>query len=407
MPARATVRASLLSLLPLLLLAAPESARAGNGDPTSGQPNWQERSVLMLVNACRQGPEQYRDAYLTSDPGILLPANYPAQPPLYFSLPLNQAARFHSVDMATNNCFQHNSCDGTPTFTRIASFYSEGATGENIAAGYPTPFAVVNAWLSDSHAADKSGLDGHRANIMYSISRETGVGWVYSPSSSYGQYWTQDFGLGAVDYVTPLAWGSHVFTGDGNTTFMANYYSATNQAPQAALVFVDGVPYTMLLRFGTPARGTYSLALPTAAGCRTYYFRFLDATGVYRLFPEGGKLRTTQEGGCAEDYLAGAVEVTPVNGEAFALAAPAPNPATSRTLVRFTLPEAADVTLRVLDVGGRLVRCARVRASAGAQEWAWDTRDDLGRPVASGVYFVRLEANAARADRRVVVMRAR
>ena len=53
------------------------------------------------------------------------------------------------------------------------------AAGENIAMGYATPEAVVNAWMNSS---------GHRANILNSSYTRIGVGYVES-----GNYWTQHF----------------------------------------------------------------------------------------------------------------------------------------------------------------------------------------------------------------------
>lgn len=80
-----------------------------------------------------------------------------------------------------------------------------------------------------------------------------------------------------------------------------------------------------------------------------------------------------------------------------------------RGSVRFAyaLPTAAAATLRVYDVGGRLVRTlARGEAAAaGAHERAWDGRDERGTPVAPGVYLARLEAAGRVAARRVVVTR--
>ncbi len=381
------------------LLLLPSKASAGNGDPASGYPNWHERATLAFINACRQGPTQYRDAYLTADPNILQPTTYPAQPPLYYCLPLNQAARFHSEDMLMHGCFSHNSCDGTPWYTRVASFYSEPITGENIASPFPTPFAVVNAWLSDGHAPDGLG-DGHRAQVMSGLSTETGIG--------YATYWTQDFGGGTADYATPLVWGSHAFVGDGNVTFLANYYAADALPPQAAVLFVDDVPYEMQPAFGTAARGTYKYALSTSTACRTYYFRFLDAAGVFRVFPETGRLRTFGEGGCTEDYLAMPVDVAPEpdSRPGFGLEPPTPNPARSRVLMRFTLPGESDVALRVVDLAGRVVGALDGRFGAGRGEWAWDGIDPRGHRVPDGVYFVQIAAAGRRATQRLVVLDA-
>ena len=70
-----------------------------------------------------------------------------------------------------------------------------------------------------------------------------------------------------------------------------------------------------------------------------------------------------------------------------------PNPTSSATTVRFDLPAAADVRLRVYDAGGRLVRAIAGGAMpAGPHSLIWDGRDDTGQPAAGGVYLMRLDA---------------
>jgi uncharacterized protein YkwD len=75
--------------------------------------------------------------------------------------------------MATNNCFAHNSCDGTDWATRIEGAYTcSGYIGENIAAGFPDPRVSVNQWLCDESGGtccpdfDNSCVYGHRQSIQ-------------------------------------------------------------------------------------------------------------------------------------------------------------------------------------------------------------------------------------------------
>ncbi len=96
------------------------------------------------------------------------------------------AARAHSDDMATYDYFSHTSLDGrTPAERITAAGYAWNACGENIAAGYATPEAAMQAWMNSS---------GHRANILSTTFCDLGVGYAYVPESSYQHYWTQDFG---------------------------------------------------------------------------------------------------------------------------------------------------------------------------------------------------------------------
>lgn len=104
---------------------------------------------------------------------------------LQFDIRLQSAAEAHSIDMATNNCFSHNSCDGTNWATRVYSYYPMAGIGENIAAGYTTAASVVNGWMNSP---------GHKANILDASYKSIGIGYYALAGSTYGTYWTQDFG---------------------------------------------------------------------------------------------------------------------------------------------------------------------------------------------------------------------
>jgi uncharacterized protein YkwD len=99
---------------------------------------------------------------------------------------LTSAAQAHSADMAAHNYFDHNSQDGRSPFDRItAAGYQFSTAAENIAAGQRTPQDVMTSWMNSP---------GHKANILNCALHEIGVGYATSSSSTYGAYWTQDFG---------------------------------------------------------------------------------------------------------------------------------------------------------------------------------------------------------------------
>jgi uncharacterized protein YkwD len=96
---------------------------------------------------------------------------------------LRVAARRHSRDMVLNNFFAHNGTDGSTFVTRaqVANYWAAGA--ENIAWGYSTPTAVVNAWMNSTV---------HRTNLLNCSLKAVGVG--VARKSDGTPYWTQDFG---------------------------------------------------------------------------------------------------------------------------------------------------------------------------------------------------------------------
>jgi hypothetical protein len=85
---------------------------------------------------------------------------------------------------------------------------------------------------------------------------------------------------------------------------------------------------------------------------------------------------------------------------------PSPNPVDfSRHLaIRFELPAPEMTRLEVLDVRGRRIALLSDRISpAGRFHVAWNGRDEGGRELPSGVYYVRLRAGTQTAVRTVVI----
>jgi hypothetical protein len=87
------------------------------------------------------------------------------------------------------------------------------------------------------------------------------------------------------------------------------------------------------------------------------------------------------------------------------LAPAAPNPFGGQVRLRFALPAAADVDLRVFGLdGGELARLAGGTLGAGVHDLTWSGRDAGGREVASGIYFVRLAVEGHVETQRIVHM---
>lgn len=83
-----------------------------------------------------------------------------------------------------------------------------------------------------------------------------------------------------------------------------------------------------------------------------------------------------------------------------------PNPVRSRSRVAFDLPRASRVALSIFDVSGRAVRRWDYGLlPAGRQERAWNANDDDGRPLPTGVYFLRLDTDREQGVHKVLVLR--
>ena len=77
----------------------------------------------------------------------------------------------------------------------------------------------------------------------------------------------------------------------------------------------------------------------------------------------------------------------------FELAQNYPNPFNPETEIRFGLPEASEVLLRVFNTLGQEIRTLVDRPyQAGFHSVRWDGKDNLGNPVSSGIYFYQIKA---------------
>ena len=83
-----------------------------------------------------------------------------------------------------------------------------------------------------------------------------------------------------------------------------------------------------------------------------------------------------------------------------------PNPFNGHTTVAFSLESPAHVSVRIYDTAGRLVRVLEdSQRPAGRYETVWNGRDEAARPVASGIYFMRMTAGSYTASRKIVYLR--
>src|SRR5262245_4544497 len=84
------------------------------------------------------------------------------------------------------------------------------------------------------------------------------------------------------------------------------------------------------------------------------------------------------------------------------LGEPTPNPFNPGTRVELVVDRERQLTVGVYDTRGRLIRALLDRRQpAGVTQVVWDGRNDLGHPVPSGIYFIRLYS-----ERELLVKRA-
>ncbi len=92
--------------------------------------------------------------------------------------------------------------------------------------------------------------------------------------------------------------------------------------------------------------------------------------------------------------------------EEFVLEQNYPNPFNPSTTIRFALPEASQVSLKIYNARGQLVRTLiSGNFESGVHEIRWDARNDLGETVSSGFYFYRMQAGNFVENRKMVLLR--
>jgi len=150
-----------------------------------------EEAMLIAINKARS---VRRDCYPNDESkGIMGPSK-----PLTWNAQLYAAALEHSRDLALSDTFSHYGSgtefdltgNGTPSSFDERILANEYGTnfyqlGENIAGGQRSIEEVMSAWLASP---------GHCANIMNDAFTEVGVALVIEEASTYGTYWSQEFG---------------------------------------------------------------------------------------------------------------------------------------------------------------------------------------------------------------------
>jgi sugar lactone lactonase YvrE len=116
------------------------------------------------------------------------------------------------------------------------------------------------------------------------------------------------------------------------------------------------------------------------------------------------RYRLVAAAGSGADEVLGEIEATAGSAiTAFALSPIAPNPAVGAARIGFALPREARVRVTVLDLRGRVVaELMNGVVPAGRREISWDGQGTAGR-IASGVYYVRMEAPGFRQTRTLVL----
>jgi hypothetical protein len=232
--------------------------------------------------------------------------------------------------------------------------------------------------------------------------------WIGAPTSTALRRpkfaWTQDFagdlGIGGSVVLPDTVRVTVACTGDGaGRTF--HVYRLRWDDTETIPPFAPPIPAEAVEIAGSPTSGACPFVIDDLPGPgRYYYYVRLEADGT---FPERFARSFS-----AVEFSDGGGPGGPA--ERTALRAPRPRPSTGPVSLPFDLVDPGDVALTVHDLLGRpRRRLALGTLTAGSYVSSapqWDGRDDAGRAVPSGVYFVRLWVDGrALATERLVILR--
>jgi len=139
-------------------------------------------------------------------------------------------------------------------------------------------------------------------------------------------------------------------------------------------------------------------------GLTTKYIQCMDMDPVnnvlYAGTAGGGVYRLTIGTGVEDERHA---VVLPIQ---FVLHQNYPNPFNASTEIRYNIQQPGRIRLVLSDIGGKTVRVLSDREErAGEYQTVWDGNDAYGRPVPSGIYLCRLEAEYGSTVRKMVLQR--
>jgi uncharacterized protein YkwD len=138
-------------------------------------------AVALLAPAATAAPQRHAAALTPLESGVLVDINTFRRAhhlaPLRLNAKLGAAARAHTVQMAQEGYFAHESADGALFWKRIQSFYGSSpwqywSVGENLLWSAPdvSPTKALQMWLASPE---------HRANLMNARWREIGIAAVH------------------------------------------------------------------------------------------------------------------------------------------------------------------------------------------------------------------------------------
>jgi hypothetical protein len=227
---------------------------------------------------------------------------------------------------------------------------------------------------------------------------------------------------GSMGAVVNGAWLHNDYPAAGAGRLTSNYVLGQTLQTPANAVPGAGV-YNFVLSVAPRANGTSKVTVSLANSTKSYSFaaqaidankplatdKFNSVNFTLDINPAITGLKLTEVKVDLVDTAAVPVgKVTGVEGESavpqeFALMQNYPNPFNPSTTIRFSLPVASHVTLRVFNMlGQEVVTLLDEVREAGSLQTVWNGKSLSGTAVASGMYVYRIDATSLSGEKRFV-----
>ncbi|NOX17592.1 MAG: T9SS type A sorting domain-containing protein, partial [Chlorobi bacterium] len=92
--------------------------------------------------------------------------------------------------------------------------------------------------------------------------------------------------------------------------------------------------------------------------------------------------------------------------ESFRVSQNYPNPFNPSTVIKYGIPEASFVTIKIYNIlGSEIATLVNTELNAGIHQAVWNGRDNLGNKVSSGTYILRVTAGNNSATKKMLLLK--
>jgi hypothetical protein len=274
-------------------------------------------------------------------------------------------------------------------------------------------YIIDHSTTTEEAAGHTGGNSGMGGDFLY----RWGNPQVYGRGTASDEFIDIAHGVNWVDDGLPGA-GNVLIFDNGGSGYSVVYEIIPPVEPDGTYTLEAGLPYG-------PADATWSYGGPGGfygGSTQCGAFRLPNGNTLITATQDGDVFEVTADGTTVWTYSAGgrvaralrywdsavvAVEPDGLPERTTLLVQGFPNPFHPATTIAFEVPREMEVSLHVYDAAGRMVAelLSGEVARPGRHEVVWRGEDLGGRPVSSGVYFCRLQAEGSVQTRKVTLLK--